>query len=125
MQLVEHLPLPDLIARVQSAQIAVQPSLHEGFGLPALEAMAAGTPVLASRAGAMPEVCGDAALYCDPESEDDIIRAMLVLAGDSALRARLAAAGRARARTFSWDACAATTTGTLSATLADMHDAPS
>ena len=125
VQLVEHLPLPELIARVQSAQIAVQPSLHEGFGLPALEAMAAGTPVLASRAGAMPEVCGDAALYCDPESEDDIIRAMLVLAGDSALRARLAAAGRARARTFSWDACAATTTGTLSAILADMHDAPS
>jgi glycosyltransferase involved in cell wall biosynthesis len=122
VQLVAHLPLPELIARVQSAQIAVQPSLHEGFGLPALEAMAAGTPVLASRAGAMPEVCGDAALYCDPESEEDIARALLVLAGDPALRARLAAAGRERARTFSWDACAVTTASALSATLDALRD---
>jgi glycosyltransferase involved in cell wall biosynthesis len=122
VELVEDLPLPELIGRVQSAQIAVQPSLHEGFGLPALEAMAAGTPVLASRAGAMPEVCGDAALYCDAESEDDIVRALLVLAGDSALRTRLTAAGRARARTFSWDACAATTASALSATLGALRD---
>jgi glycosyltransferase involved in cell wall biosynthesis len=122
VQLVADLSLPELIGRVQSAQIAVQPSLHEGFGLPALEAMAAGTPVLASRAGAMPEVCGDAALYCDPESEDDIVRALLVLAGDSALRARLKAAGRERARTFSWDACAATTANALSATLDALRD---
>jgi glycosyltransferase involved in cell wall biosynthesis len=122
VQLVEQLPLPELIARVRSAQIAVQPSLHEGFGLPALEAMAAGTPVLASRAGAMPEVCGDAALYCDPESEDDIVRALLVLAGDSALRTRLAAAGRARARTFSWEACATATADLLSASLIAVRD---
>ena len=122
VQLIEHLPLPELIAAVRSAQIATQPSLHEGFGLPALEAMAAGTPVLASRAGAMPEVCGDAALYCDAESEDDIVRALLELAGDSALRARLAAAGLARARTFSWDACAATTAGALAAALTALRD---
>ena len=107
------------------ADVVVQPSLHEGFGLPALEAMAAGTPVLASRAGAMPEVCGDAALYCDPESEDDIARALLALAGDSALRTRLTAAGRARARTFSWDACAAKTASALSATLGALRDSPS
>lgn len=125
VQLVEDLPLPELIGRVRTAQFAVQPSLHEGFGLPALEAMAAGTPVLASRAGAMPEVCGDAALYCDAESEDDIARALLELAGDSALRARLAAAGRARAATFSWDTCAAATATALASSLQAMPDSPS
>ncbi len=77
VELVQDLPFAELVARVRAAQFAVQPSLHEGFGLPALEAMAAGVPVLAGRAGAMPEVCGDAALYCDPESEDDIARALL------------------------------------------------
>jgi glycosyltransferase involved in cell wall biosynthesis len=125
VQLVEDLPLPELIGRVRAAQFAVQPSLHEGFGLPALEAMAAGTPVLASRAGAMQEVCGDAALYCDAESEDDIARALLELAGDSALRTRLAAAGRARAATFSWDTCAASTVTALASSLQAMRDSPS
>ena len=109
-----------MIAHVRAAQFAAQPSLHEGFGLPALEAMAAGTPVLAGRAGAMPEVCGDAALYCDPESEDDIARGLLALAADPPLRARLAAAGRARARVFSWERCAATTAAALARRCATM-----
>jgi len=121
VELVHDLPLPELIARVRSAQFAVQPSLHEGFGLPALEAMAAGTPVLAGRAGALPEVCGDAACYCNPESEDDIVRALLLLAGDAALRTRLAAAGRIRARAFSWDACAEATATALAACLSDLR----
>ncbi|MCC6196676.1 MAG: glycosyltransferase family 4 protein, partial [Burkholderiales bacterium] len=95
VELVESVPFPDLVARVHAAQFAVQPSLHEGFGLPALEAMAAGTPVLAGRAGALPEVCGDAALFCDPLSESDIACALLRLAGDTALRAQLSERGRA------------------------------
>ena len=124
VELVQDLPFAELVARVKAAEFAVQPSLHEGFGLPALEAMAAGTPVLAGRAGALPEVCGNAALYCDPASEDDIARALLLLATDTALRTRLAAAGRERAHAFSWDACAATTALALSAALRVLEHPP-
>jgi glycosyltransferase involved in cell wall biosynthesis len=91
------------------ADMLVQPSLFEGFGLPPLEAMSAGTPVLAARAGALPEVCGDAAWYCDPTSEDDIAAQILELAGNPALRSRLGAAGRRRAAEFSWARCADST----------------
>jgi len=120
IELVADLPFAELVARVRGAQCAVQPSLHEGFGLPALEAMAAGVPVLAGRAGAMPEVCGDAVLYCDPQSEDDIAQSLLRLATDASLRASLAAAGRERARAFSWDACAAATAHGLERTLREL-----
>lgn len=123
VELVEQIPFRELVARVKAAQFAVQPSLHEGFGLPALEAMAAGTPVLAGRAGALPEVCADAALYCDPESVDDIARGLLELAGDAALRARLATAGLARSEAFSWDGCADATVGVLEAALASLRGA--
>lgn len=121
VELIDDLPRDELVARVQAAEFSVLPSLHEGFGLPALEAMAAGTPVLAGKAGALPEVCGDAALYCDPTSEEDIAQGLLRLASDSALRTQLAAAGRLRAATFSWDACA---TLTVSALLRALHETP-
>ncbi len=124
VELVEDLPFTDLVARVQSAQIAAQPSLHEGFCLPAVEAMAAGTPVLAGRSGALPEVCGDAAHYCDPASDDDVARALLELATDAALRARLADAGRRRAHAFSWDACAADTANALVEAMGALREAP-
>jgi len=117
VRLVEDVPFAELVQIVSAADFAVQPSLHEGFGLPALEAMAAGVPVLASRAGALPEVCGDAALYCDPASEEDIAQGLLRLAGDAALRAALADAGRERARAFSWDACASATAAALESAL--------
>ena len=121
VELVADLPFAELVTRVSSAQCAVQPSLHEGFGLPALEAMAAGVPVLAARAGAMPEVCGDAALYCDPLSEDDIANALLRLGLEPELRAALAKAGLERARLFSWDACAAATAQGLTAALRGLQ----
>ena len=123
IELVSDLARADLIARVQSAQFAVLPSLHEGFGLPALEAMAAATPVLAGRAGALPEVCGDAATYCDPWSVDDIARGLLLLASDPSLRARLATAGRERATAYTWDRCAAATAGALDAALTALRTA--
>jgi alpha-1,3-rhamnosyl/mannosyltransferase len=72
----------------------------------------------------MPEVCGDAALYCDPEDERDIAQALLRLAGEPALRERLATAGRERARRFSWDACAADTANVLAASLTAMRGTP-
>lgn len=119
VELIDDLRQDELVARVQAATFAVLPSLHEGFGLPALEAMAAGTPVLVGRAGALPEVCGDAALYCDPWSTESIASGLAQLARDGALRARLAAAGRARAATFSWDTCAAQTVTALKQALND------
>jgi glycosyltransferase involved in cell wall biosynthesis len=77
-------------------------SLSEGFGLPGLEAMAAGVPVVAARAGSLPEVYGDAARYCDPRDVESIAAALTDLVGGDELRARLAALGRRRAGEFSW-----------------------
>lgn len=118
--LVEQVPLPELIERVRSAQFAALPSLHEGFGLPALEAMAAGTPLLVSGAGGLPEVCGDAALYCDPLSVEDIARGLLRLATDPELRARLSDAGSRRAASFSWERCASRTAEALESELVGL-----
>jgi len=86
------------------AQALIVPSLYEGFGLPPLEAMSCGCPVAAARAAALPEVCGDAALYFDPLSVDDIAAALQRLVNDSRLRDGLRHAGRARAAAFTWRA---------------------
>jgi glycosyltransferase involved in cell wall biosynthesis len=85
----------------------VVPSLYEGFGLPPLEAMACGCPVAAAEAASLPEVCGDAALYFDPRSEDAIAGALCRLQADAPLRERLRAAGCERAAAFTWRASAA------------------
>ena len=85
------------------------PSLYEGFGLPVLEAMAHGTPVLTSDRSSLPEVAGDAALLVDHDDEDAIAAGLVRLVGDQALRARLAVAGRRRAARYTWPATAAAT----------------
>src|SRR4051794_17226546 len=91
--------LPGLYA---GAEAFVLPSRYEGFGLPVLEAMAAGTPVVASDAGALPDTCGGAARLTAPEP-DAIRAALLDLLGDTGERARLRAAGLERASGFSWE----------------------
>jgi glycosyltransferase involved in cell wall biosynthesis len=86
------------------AKIFVFPSLYEGFGLPPLEAMAHGTPVVASNTTALPEVVGNAAVMVNPENVFEISRALLRVLTDQALRNRMKAAGLEQAQRFSWDA---------------------
>jgi glycosyltransferase involved in cell wall biosynthesis len=88
------------------AEALVFPSLYEGFGLPALEAMAAGCPVLSSDRGSLPEVCGPAAEYFDPEQPERMAEAMARVASDPTLRNRLRELGDRRWREFSWDRAA-------------------
>lgn len=97
----------DLATLYRTADLLAFPSLHEGFGLPVLEAMAAGCPVLTSDTTALAEVAGDAAVRVNPTSQDAIAGALARLLGDPAQRSQLAAAGRARAARFTWVACAA------------------
>lgn len=78
-------------------------SLYEGFGIPPLEAMGVGTPVLAANVGAIAETCGEAAHYVDPLDVDDLAAGLAAVTTDETLRAGLAGAGRARAEQFSWD----------------------
>jgi glycosyltransferase involved in cell wall biosynthesis len=89
------------------ATALVFPSLYEGFGLPPLEAMACGCPVVAARAASIPEVCGGAALYFDPSSVDGLATVLRQIVGDEALRRRLREAGAERARSYRWSDAAA------------------
>ncbi len=91
------------------AEALVYPSFYEGFGIPPLEAMSHGCPVICSNASSIPEVVGDAGLYFDPHSVDAIADAMERVASLPSLRSDLAARGRERAKGFSWDRCAART----------------
>ena len=100
--------LPDdvLTALLQSSLCLAFPSFVEGFGLPPLEAMAIGCPVVTSDRASMPEVCGPAALYAKPTEPDEWMHCFMRLRDDETLRARLLAAGRQRATRFSWNSSA-------------------
>ena len=101
--------LPDetLAIVYRLAAVFVFPSLYEGFGLPPLEAMASGTPVVTSNVSSLPEVTGDAALLVDPTRAESIADAMRRVLTDPALAADLSARGVARSQTFSWERAAA------------------
>jgi len=104
-----HLTGEQLAALYARARIFAFPSLDEGFGMPILEAMAHGVPVVTSQSSAMPEVAGDAALLVDPLNIDQLAHALTRLAGDQELRDDLIARGRARVPRFTWDSAVAQT----------------
>lgn len=108
-------PVPDrdLATLYRAAVGYAMPSLYEGFGLPLVEAMACGTPVISSNRSCLPEVAGDAALYFNPESLDEIAGTMERLLTDTGLRKQLIDRGLERVKTFSWEACARTTLAAL------------
>jgi glycosyltransferase involved in cell wall biosynthesis len=97
---IEYLPLPMLVSLIRGARAVLFPSLYEGFGLPVLEAMSLGTPVLSSTTSSIPEVAGDAALLVDPYDTQAIAEGIRALDENDALRAELTDRGLKRARLF-------------------------
>lgn len=104
-----YVPEPTLAALYRLASVFAFPSLYEGFGLPPLEAMACGTPVVTSRISSLPEVVGDAALLVDPENVDDIASGLSRVLEEPGLKDDLTRRGSERVRHFSWDASARAT----------------
>lgn len=101
-----HLPLDELALVMGAAEIFTFVPYFEGFGIPLVEAMRCGTPILSGDRTSLPEVGGDAALYCDPFDVDDISAKMTELANNDSLRKELGAKGLERSKLFSWDIAA-------------------
>ena len=95
-----HVPLAELVRLYRTAAAVVYPSLYEGFGMPCLEAMSCGAPVAASNVASLPEVCGDAAVYLDPDSVESVADAIQRVLDDPPSR------GIEQAAKFTWDHCA-------------------
>jgi glycosyltransferase involved in cell wall biosynthesis len=106
VQFLGYVPTADLPGLYSLATLFVFPSLYEGFGLPPLEAMACGTPVVSSNRSSLAEICGDAAHLVDPEDTPQIAQALCDLLEDPARRAALGQRGLARAKSFSWQRAA-------------------
>jgi alpha-1,3-rhamnosyl/mannosyltransferase len=104
-----HVDDHDLAALISGALFSVVPSRSEGFGLPVLEAMACGTPVISSNTTSLPEVGGNAALYFDPQSPDELAAAMISLMNDASLHKELRRKGLERVKAFTWEQCAEST----------------
>ncbi|NQV90394.1 glycosyltransferase family 4 protein [Candidatus Uhrbacteria bacterium] len=103
---IGYVPEQDLPAIYRSAQACVFPSIYEGFGLPILEAMSSGTPVITSHTSSMPEVGGDAVIYIDPYNSADLNAALRGLMNSSSLHKQLRDRGIERARAFTWEKAA-------------------
>jgi glycosyltransferase involved in cell wall biosynthesis len=100
---LRYVSLSTLVSLIRGARAVLFPSLYEGFGLPVLEAMALGTPVVTSRESSLPEVAGNAALLVDPYDADDIARGIWTIANDADLRAELSRRGKLQAEKFSME----------------------
>lgn len=101
-----YVPEEDLPGLYSSADLFVYPSIYEGFGLPPLEAMACGCPVITSNISSLPEVVGDAGIMVDPYNVDELSSAMYKVLNDSVLRKDLVTKGLNRAKMFNWEKCA-------------------
>ncbi len=101
-----YLPDEELVVLLNRSTVLVLPSLMEGFGLPAVEAAACGCPVIATTASPLPALLGEGGLYADPESSEQLERALLEVLASEPLQARMSAAGLAAARRLTWDAAA-------------------
>ncbi len=111
VKVLPFMPDEELALLYNCARLFAFPSLYEGFGLPPLEAMASGVPVVCSNAASLPEVVGEAAIMCDPADYEAFADGMYRLLADDSLRSKLIAEGRKRAKLFSW---AETGKGTMS-----------
>jgi glycosyltransferase involved in cell wall biosynthesis len=100
---LDYVPVSDMPALISGARLLAFPSLHEGFGLPVLEAQACGTPLICSMTSSLPEVAGDGALFVDPCDVDAIAGALRRLLSDDALRVKLIARGFENVKRFSWE----------------------
>jgi alpha-1,3-rhamnosyl/mannosyltransferase len=101
-----YLSRPELATLIAGSMTLVYPSIYEGFGLPPLEAMACGVPVICANASSLPEVVGDTGILVDPYDESDLRRAMMRLAEDKRERAILGQLARERSHQFTWSRCA-------------------
>ena len=106
IHLLGYVPESDKPYLMKLARVFAWPSLYEGFGLPVLEAMAVGTPVVTSNVSSLPEVAGDAALLVDPYNSGDIAKALSLLHSDENLRTHYSTKGLARSQEFTWEKCA-------------------
>ncbi|WP_242063159.1 glycosyltransferase family 4 protein [Nostoc sp. FACHB-892] len=113
VKFLDYVPYGELPKIINEAIALVFPSLWEGFGLPVLEAMACGTPVITSNLSSLPEVAGDAAILINPYNTGEITEAMQAIATDSVLRSRLRTLGLNRASQFSWTKTGLATTEVL------------
>jgi len=106
IDIIDRVNQDELKVYYQNAKLFVFPSFHESFGFPPLEAMACGTPVIVSNVTALPEVCGDAALYVDPHSRENIAEKIKLLFYDISLQEHYIAKGLAHVQTYTWEAAA-------------------
>ena len=96
----------EVLSLYDSVDVFVYPSLYEGFGLPVLEAMACGCPVIASNISSLPEVVGEAGILVDPYNVDELAQAMITVLGDDKFKRELSRKSVAQAQKFSWDKAA-------------------
>ncbi len=106
IDLLEYMSFEQLKILYERAKVFVFPSYHESFGLPVLEAMACGTPVVCSDVASLPEIGGDAVVYCDPNNVNDIVEKMEMVLSDEKLQQYMIEKGLKRAKQFTWEKAA-------------------